>query len=280
MAEPTAGVVDNPTEVAAVADATGAAAAEAATAAAATGATETLPGTTKPTPKIPAAAKPSLDVNKSYEELRREFTQRTQAHAADRKAWEAHLATQNERLQSLESMLKASTAKPYDPDAFMEELRTHGPKSLEGWLKEGLTSATKPFDERFQKVDSTVAGLEMKWELLTRRLDTKNYPDFESLEAEISKAVQDPATPIDFNKPLPQVLDALYKYVKLSHSQDALKEAERRGRAKTEEELAAEAAASVAGGGGTTSPATPDYVKMSAEQMRADLARRGLVAER
>jgi hypothetical protein len=274
--------VDNPSPASAAAPVTPApAAAPVDTTPAATVVTDTPASTeTKSPPKSSAPGKVSLDIEKSYSELRREFTQRTQAHAQERKAWETHLQATTERLQQLETMLKSATATPYDPDKFMDELRTHGPKSLEGWLKESLATSLKGHDERFHSYEDKLTDMELKWEILRRRLDPEKYPDFSTMEAELIAAAQDEATPIDFKQPIPKVIDSLYNLVKLRHSQDALKAAEQHGRQKTEEQLAAEAASAVAGGGTSTSPATPDYSKMSPEKMREDMAARGLVAER
>jgi hypothetical protein len=193
-------------------------------------------------------------VKKSYEDLRGEFTRRTQSSSAVEKKLAEFEATQ----KNLLDLITKASEQPHDPEKFMSDLKTQGPKFFEQYVAKHIDSMKKEFGDSLTAQATRANALESQLVLFQRRADSKNYPDFVTLEPEMQKLAEDPATPVDFTKPISEVYDALYNLAKSKHSADALKVAQDDARKKAEADLVAESKATVTGGGKTTPTPTPD----------------------
>ncbi len=231
------------------------------------------------TPTVPADYKDVLarldTITKSHKEVQGFSTRTSQENAALRK----QLAAITQQQQEMAATLAKAFEKPHDPDAFMEELRQQGPAFVNAHIQKQLEAARKADLETVSAMKNDMAELRYNHENLVRRNDTKNYPDFEKLEPEMAKAAADPATPVDFTKPIGVVLDSLYQFVRLQHSQDALAAAAKAGRQDAEGALAREAATTVAGGGKNPGPSTVDPAKLDAAALRKLAIERGMVSD-
>jgi hypothetical protein len=97
---------------------------------------------------------------------------------------------------------------------------------------------------------------------MKRRLDTKNYPDFEQLETQMQELVESDKCPIDFNKlSISEIYDTLYNLARSQHSDKAIQQAEQLGRKSAEAALAKESQTTVAGGGKSGSITNPTEIK-------------------
>lgn len=237
-----------------------------------------------PAPVGTPAEQPAFDVQKSYEELRKEFTRTTQNYARDRKTWNQTLNEMQAMKQSqaqLAELLSKATEQPVDPAQFWQDLQSQGPKAFDGYLKKHVDSATKAIQEAYTEQANKALGLEIKFEKMSRRMDSKNYPDWDKLEP-IMNEIADPdnnePTPIDWNQPIGLVYDALYKLARSRSSEDAVKAAEQFGKAQAEKQLGKEAATAVPGGGKGGS-VTTDPRNMTAPQLRQYFISQGMVEE-
>jgi hypothetical protein len=224
---------------------------------------------------------PAFDVQKSYEELRKQFTRVTQDYSKDRKTWNQTLS----ELQSLKQahaqtaeLLSKATQTPIDPARFYEDFKTQGPKVFDGYVKQQVAEQTKQLQEAYVEQANTALLLEAKLEKLHRKLDTKTYPDFAELETVMQEIADSEDCPIDWNQPIGVVYDALYKLARSRSSESAVKAAEEFGRKQAEEAARKEAATAVPGSGKGGS-VTADPRKMTAAQLRQHFISQGMVEE-
>lgn len=220
---------------------------------------EQTPPTNNATPKETV-----IDYQKRYNDLRSEFDKR---NAKESEAVKKLTAFETEQKRMAE-MLAKLTAEPYNPDVFMENLRNKGPKFLEDHFNQWKTGLESKYDTEVQKVRNENINLQTRLEVLARRGDDTNYPDFIKLEDKMKEIAADENCPIDLNKPIPEVLDALYKFAREQHSVEAIKQAEKLGADSKEKELAKEAATAVATGGKHSGTIHADSRNMSVEEMR------------
>jgi len=239
----------------------------------------TDPTGTPATPTVPNEYQKVMEqldaITKSHKEVQGFSTRTSQENAALRKQMAA-LTQQN---QEIAATLAKAFEKPHDPDAFMEELRQQGPAYVNGHIQKQLEAARKADLDTITAMKNETAELRYNYEHMVRRNDTKKYPDFEKLEPEMAKAAADAATPVDFTKPIGVVLDALYQFVRLQHSHEALTEAAKAGRQDAESALSREAATTVAGGGKNPGPSVVDPAKMDAASLRKLAIERGMVSD-
>lgn len=227
---------------------------------------------------------PPFDVQKSYEELRKQFTRVTQDYSRDRKTWNqtlSELKSVKESQSKLAELLSRATEVPVDPAQFMQDLQTQGPKALEGYLKKHVEAATKQIQESYVEQANKALALEIRLEKMSRRMDVTNYPDWDKLEPvmnEIADPDNNDPTPIDWNQPIGLVYDALYKLARSRSSEDAVRAAEQFGKAQAEKQLGKEAATAVPGGGKGGS-VTTDPRSMTAPQLRQYFISQGMVEE-
>lgn len=226
-------------------------------------------------------SQPAFDVQKSYDELRKQFTRVTQDYSKDRKTWQQTLtelqALKQAHAQTAEQLSKAMKT-PIDPVRFYEDFKTQGPKVFDGYVNERIQDATKQLQEAYTEQANTALLLETKLEKLHRRMDTKNYPDFAELEPLMEEIAGDDKTPIDWNQPIGVVYDTLYKLARSRSSENAVKAAEEFGAKRADEAARKEAATTVPGSGKGGAPTT-DPRKMTASQLRQHFISQGMVEE-
>ena len=208
-----------------------------------------------------------FDVRKSYEELRKEFTRRTQHE----KELMSRLSAMEESAKQQAELLAKATEEPYNPDVFMETWKAQGPKALDPYIQKRDAAIRADYDKRLSEIQQKTMQQDITLNLALRRGDEENYPDFHSLEGVMNDIATAESCPVDLTKPIPEVLDALYKLAKEQHSIEAIKQAEKLGAQNKEQELAKEAATAVAGGGKHQGVTSPDFSKMSVSDMRKHL---------
>lgn len=217
------------------------------------------------------------DLKKSYGEIRSEFTRRTQ-HEAELERKLAAVAEQNKQIAE---KLAQAVAAPFNSEQFMEDFKTHGPKALDPYYDARDKRIQDQNDKIFQELTAKNVKLETKFEATARRGDSQNYPDFQALEPTMQEIAMRQDCPVDLNKPIPDVLDALYKLAKEEHSADAVKAAAKDGRQKAEADLAKESATAVAGGGkAPTTAETADLENMPMDKLEKLIVDKYGVAER
>lgn len=212
---------------------------------------------TTPTDKGAVTGQPGFDVQRSYEELRKEFTRRTQYEAELQKK----LSAIEESNKNLAESLAKATEEPFNPEQFMETFKSQGPKALEPYLDKRLKSLVEKYDKTIDTLQSERIQDRTRIEVLIRRADEANFPDFERLENAMRDLAASENCPVDLNRPIPEVLDTLYKLVREQHSGEAVIAAEQLGKSKAEAQLAKEAATAVAGGGKPSGTVTPGDMK-------------------
>jgi hypothetical protein len=234
-----------------------------------------------PAQKGEPTGQPAFDVQKSYEELRKQFTRVTQDYSKDRKTWQqtlSELQAVKESQAKFADLLSRATEQRVDPAQFWKDLETQGPKALDGYLNKKLTEATQKLQDAYVDQANTALLLEAKLEKLHRRLDTKTFPDFEQLEPLMQELADSEDCPIDFNQPIGVVYDALYKLARSKSSEEAVKAAEEFGRKQADEAARKEAVTAVPGGGKGGTPTT-DPKSMSAAQLRQYFIQQGMIDE-
>lgn len=233
------------------------------------------------TPNTPEPAAPTFDprtsydslvkqlesVNKNYGNLRSEFTRRTQ--------YEAELKRQ---IESLSKAFTEATKQEISPEEFMKSLQTQGVKAFdplrEQWMKELRESHTKELETR----DQQIGRLSTDLAIMQRKLDTKNYPDFEALMPAMSQLAEDPNCPVDFTADINVIYDALYKLARDVKAEESVKQAHALGRKEADAQSAKEASTAVAAGG-KTNTAGVDLRNLSAADLKKHFAKLGMVGE-
>lgn len=208
-------------------------------------------------------AQPEFDVRKSYEELRKEFTRRTQEESQLKKQYAAsmqQLKALQDSHKSLAQMIEKATEKPVNPEQFLRDLQTQGPAALDAYLEKKLGGRVKEVEEKYNKQYEDAYNrslvLEAELEKFKRISDSTTYPDFKTLLPTMQAIADSENCPVDFkNLPISEIYDTLYKLAKSQHSEEAIKQAEQLGQKRAEAALAKESVTTVAGGGkaGTTS---------------------------
>ena len=209
-------------------------------------------------------------VNKSYSEIRKEFTRRTQ-----------HEAELQKKLDTVMEAISKSQEVPIDPEAFIRDLRTQGPKALDAYLQKFIDPLKKDYEGKLSAQSQENLALRCEFGKERRRRDSVNYPDFEKLEPVMQELIDDPKCPVNWNMPVDDCYDALYKLAKDRSAEQAVVEAKKLGRSEAEKELARESATGVASG--TRSPGAKelDWSKMTdVDKMRDALVKQFGVADR
>lgn len=189
-------------------------------------------------------------VNKSYGELRREFTRRTQ--------YESELKKQ---IESLSHAFAQATEEEVSPEDFIKALQTQGIKALnplkDKWTKDLQTS----YETALQERDGQLLNLRTQFEIMRRQQDVTNYPDFAKLQETMQQLAESENCPVDWNQDPAVVLDTLYKLARAVSAETAVKQAKQLGRQEAEAQLAKEAATSVATGGKSGATSNPKEIK-------------------
>jgi hypothetical protein len=224
-------------------------------------------GDGKPNPKDAQTSefqKQFETLKKSYDELRSEFTRRTQGESKFRGEYDA-------LKKQFSDLVKQLTKKEHDPAQFISELQSKGIEALNPYLEEMLKEKESAWEEKHKKSEERAIKLEHQTERMKRMLDTVNYPDFAKLEEKIVALAKDEKTPIDWNLPVGDIYDGLYKLAKESSSEEAVKLAEEAARKQAEVGLAKEAQTGVAGSGPKTGKVVKDLSKLPLAEHRAAL---------
>lgn len=240
------------------------------------GASSGAAGSAQPTGIGTTAAKPSgteqptFDLEKSYGELRREFTKVTQENSRSRKELQATLQqidAMRKTQEQLAAAIATATKKPVDPQRFMQDLQTQGPDALNNHLKDLIKAETAQLQQAYTEQFNRGVLQEAQIEKLHRRMDSTNYPDFAKLEPVMQEIADSENCPIDWNQPIPVIYDTLYKLARSANSESAVAAAEQFGRESAERTIGKEAAAAVPTGGRGASTAV-DPKTMPLDKLR------------
>jgi hypothetical protein len=210
------------------------------------------------------------NLNKSYGEIRKSFTQRSQESAALQK-----------KLDEVYDTLRKATETPIDPAQFIRDLQTQGPKALQPHFQKWLEPIKVDYEGRLSEANSKNLALETEVNLMRRRSDATNYPDFIKLEPVMKELSDDPNCPVNWNMSIADCIDTLYKLAKDRSAEQAVEEARKLGKDSADSKLAREAKAGTAGGGKSVSTSTPDLNKITdIDELRKVVAAQIGVAER
>ena len=225
-------------------------------------------GSQAATPAVPTTpvqpATPTVDYAAKYKELQRAYTQETQRRSALEKQWGGVSSKLEEQAKILAELRK----QPYDREKFLNEFQEKGPEVLRPIWSEDINAIKQEYSKQFDSQSQEIRQLRTEQALDRRRYDSESYPDFRKLEPVIGEMLNDPNCPVDYSKPIGEVLDVLYSLARQNSSVEAVKLAEASGAAAAESRLVKESKATVTGGGKAASITTPDTSKMSTEELR------------
>lgn len=213
----------------------------------------------------------------SYKALRIKLQQQ----GTEKNSYAKKMESMEQQLKTLAEAFTNATKAPYDPDQFMGNLKTQGPKFLEETLKGVFDAREAKILEQLNETRVLARSMQVEREFEKRVADATNYPDFKKLEptmTEIYKAAVEAfdngSTNVDPRNMDPKELfDQLFNLARYQHTNEALKQAEAHGKAKAEAELANESMTTVATGGKQTAPRAIDTSSMSVEQLREILVK-------
>lgn len=238
---------------------------------------QTAPANSSPvqdTGKEDQTPKPVEQDDKSYAEIRKAFTQTSMANAELKR----QIAEIQSSLTRLHSTFAESTKTPYDPQKFSKELLEKGPKYIEDVFSRMFKDHQTELESKLTAQAERYAIIENHNAVSECRRDAERYPDFEKLEPEMAKVLNDPASLVCRSiraaelegkaMSAAEALDTAYQFVRLQHSQDALAAAAAHGEKRKEAAMAREAVTAVPRSRATTPPAS-DPKKMTYEQRRA-----------
>lgn len=217
---------------------------------------------------------------KSYNDLRSKLV----TQGAERNQFATQLKSLNDQIKQLGESLAKATQQPYDPDQFMEELRTQGPKAIEKHLKSSLEKQAQEHSSQVQELRNQMRKSDVQFQVKERRTDSKSFPDFEKLEATMADILEQlrkdhvAGLIADPDQVEPgELVDFLYNQAKSQHSEDAIKVAQSVGAEKERAKLAEEARTAVAGGGKNNGVIPTNIAEMSAEGLRKHFESQGMV---
>lgn len=207
---------------------------------------------------------PTVNYEAKYKELQRAYTQETQRRASLEKQWGGVSSKLEEQAKILAELRK----QPYDREKFLAEFQDKGPEVLRPIWSEDINAVKQEYSKQYGDLQSEVRLLRTNAALSERRHDSEGYPDFKKLEPVIGEMLNDPNCPVDFSKPIGEVLDVLYSLARQNSSVEAVKLAEKSGAASAESRLVKESKTTVTGGGKAASITSPDLSKMSVDELR------------
>lgn len=211
--------------------------------------------------------KAALDkIQKSYDELRSKATRDWQSAAEQKKQYEQLQNSMEQMVDKFNAMGRDNV----DPEQFMEDLRSQGPKALDEYIKSHVDPIKKSNEKAIEDKKRTENIRDYEIQFLRRSVDTEKYPGFAGLEDKMNEEASKPDCPINLQGPIGGVLDGLYKLVKDSSSDNAVKKAKAQGAEEERKRLAKEAKTAVAGSGRSQSSSqVPDLFNMPLEKLRA-----------
>jgi hypothetical protein len=240
------------------------------------------PSDTSETPtQSPAKTTDGFDPeSKSYKEIQRAYTIATMEGKKTRE----ELAELKTLWKSLSESFAKATEKPYDPDAWMEELRNGGPDVINRHIKQAIQRETEAFMSKLSESEKEISDLKYDRAYERRAKDSENYPDFVKLEPSMIKILSNPLSGIHKEgMTYDELFDAAYEAAKRSISEEdfkkKLEEAKEEGRKSVEASLKKEAAATVAGGGKVGAKPALDPEQMSLEDLKAHFRNLGMVRD-
>src|SRR3990172_8344488 len=93
---------------------------------------------------------PDFDVRKSYEELRKEFTRRTQHE----KELLNRLTSIQQAARKQAELLAKATEEPHNPDVFMESWKSQGPKALDPYYQRREQAIREEYDKKISELQT------------------------------------------------------------------------------------------------------------------------------
>ena len=212
-------------------------------------------------------------MKKNYDELRSKSTRDWQSSAERNRQFEAMQASMSQIVDKFNDL---STEKE-DPEQFMENLKSQGPKYLDKYIDRRTESikTAQETDKQDRDKETSILRYENAFMRLSR--DKENFPGFEELESKMNALASDPNCPINLTQPIPVVLKALYKHVATSSTDENVRKAENVGAEKERLRLAKEANTAVVGSGRSKS-STPavDFHKIPLDKLRQMLPKSDL----
>lgn len=240
-------------------------------------------GTAATTPNPATKDQPVIDYAAKYKELQRAYTQETQRRAAvekERQALEGKWGNVEKRLEEQAKHLAELRKQPYDREKFLAEFQDKGPEVLKPLWQEDINTVKTEYSKQLDAANTELRNMRTAMAVQERRFDSENYPGFRQLEPVIGEMLNDPNCPVDFSKPIGEVLDVLYSLARQSNSAEAIAEAEKAGAAKAEAKLVRESKTTVTGGGKAASTTKPNLADMSTADMRKHLIELNGIADR
>lgn len=207
---------------------------------------------------------PTVNYEAKYKELQRAYTQETQKRSQLEKQW----GGVSSRLEEQAKILAELRKQPYDREKFLAEFQDKGPEVLRPIWSEDINAIKQEYSKQFDSQSAEIRTLRTEQALDRRRHNGDDYPDFKKLEPVIGEMLNDPNCPVDFSKPIGEVLDVLYQLARQTSSVEAVKLAEKSGAASAESRLVKESKATVTGGGKAASITKPDLDKMNVDELR------------
>lgn len=241
-----------------------------------TGVTGTGEPTAATTPNPVVPNQPAVNYEAKYKELQRAYTQETQRRSQVEKQWQTLESRMAEQAKHLAELRK----QPYDREKFLAEFQEKGPDSLRPYWEDNLKALREENSKTIGEQANEIRELKTNFALDQRRHDSENYPDFRKLEPVIVELMSDPDNPVDFTKPIGQVIDVLYQLARQSSSAEAIRQAEAQGQRTAESNLVRESRTTVTGGGKAASITKPDTSKMSLSELRDHAIQLNGVADR
>jgi len=236
-------------------------------------------GTAATTPNPVTKDQPVIDYAAKYKELQRAYTQETQRRAAlekDSGRWSSVEKRLEEQAKSLAELRK----QPYDREKFLAEFQDKGPEILKPLWLEDINAVKTEYGKTVSDLQAEIRNQRTAMAVQERRFDTENYPGFRKLEPVIGEMLNDPNCPVDFSKPIGEVIDVLYSLARQTNSAEAIAEAEKAGAKKAEANLVRESRTTVTSGGKAASTSKPDLQNMKLDDLRKHLIELNGIADR
>lgn len=202
---------------------------------------------------------------KNYDELRSKSTRDWQAAAEQKRQFE-QLQTSVEQLVE---RLNDQAIEHVDPEQFMEDLRSQGPKALDKYINPKIDALKQKSDKVSKDKEQQEWIRDYETQFLRRAVNQVKYPGFAELEDKMNEIAGSPNCPVNLNQEVGVVLDSLYKLAKESSSENAVKKARDKGAEEERKRLAKESKTTIAGSGAKkSSSAAPDLYNLPLEELR------------
>jgi uncharacterized protein (DUF2267 family) len=189
-------------------------------------------------------------INKSYGDLRKEFTRRTQ--------YESELKKQ---IDTLSKAFAEATKEEISPEDFIKAIQTQGVKAFHPLKDQWTKEIREEYDKSLTEEKNARMSLQTNFEIMRREMDSSNYPDFAQLKDAMNDIANSDNCPVDWSQDTGVVLDTLYKLARSYSMENAIREAKSIGSKEAEAKIAKESATAVAPGGKSGGPTNPTDIK-------------------